>query len=215
MLTDAFFDQLSVCDNDSEILMKLIKMIDPSTDEGAFMQAVEGQFGGIMGLFGASYSKLVKNNAVGENLAILIKYMQIILIRTIKTKIRNKDLISNITQLYDYLLFKNYASQQEKIIIFLLNSKNFLLKEEIISTGTPNNVMFYPQTVIRHVIENSATSFILVHNHPSGDPSPSNDDVIQTRELQKVCKMLAINFHDHIIVGDMDTYSMRKNTILQ
>jgi len=215
MLTDAFFDQLSVCDNDHEILVKFIKLIDPSTNEGAFRHAVENQFGGLMGLFAASYSKLARNNAVGENLAILIKYMQIILLRTMKNKIRNRDLISNISHLTEYLLLRNNSCSLERLEIFLLNSKNFLLKEEIIATGTTNGVIFHPSSIIKQIIDNSASSFILVHNHPSGDPSPSSEDVFQTRELNKICEMLSITFHDHIIVGDTNIYSMKANGIIQ
>jgi len=214
MLTDAFFDQLSVCDNDHEILVKFIKLIDPSADEGAFTHALESQFGGIMGLFAASYSKLARNNAVGENLAILIKYMQIILLRTMKTKIRNRDLISNISHLKEYLLLRNNSCSLERLEIFLLNSKNVLLKEEIIATGTTNGVIFHPSDIIRHIINCSASSFILVHNHPSGDPSPSSEDIFQTRELNKICKMLSITFHEHIIVGEANTYSMKANGII-
>ncbi len=213
MLTDAFFDQLSVCDNDEEVLVSLIKKIDPSACESAFLEAVNNSFGGLVGLFNTKYSALSRNNAIGANLAEIIKYMQIILMRTMKEKIRHRDLISNMKQLNEYLLFRNLASNQERLIIFMLNSRNFLLREEIISVGTTNSVIFHPQTIIRTIIDGGASAFILVHNHPSGDPSPSLCDIEQTVELKKICDLLSITFHDHIIVGEFDTFSMRSNKI--
>lgn len=215
MMNDAFFEQLGVCDNDQEILLKFIKLIAPTTDEGAFTHALDSQFGGIMGLFAASYTKLARNNAVGENLAAIIKYTQLILMRTMKMKIRNRDLISNMSQLNEYLLFRNHSYPLERLEIFLMNSKNFLLKEEIVSSGTTNGILFHPTSIIKHIVDNNASSFILVHNHPSGDPSPSPEDIYQTRELNNICRMLSITFHDHIIVGDSITYSMRFHGIIE
>ena len=215
MLSDSFFDQISVCDNDQEILMKLIKMITPDVDEGAFSHAVEHQFGGIMGIFSANYSKLAKNNAIGETLASFIKYMQVIFARTLRAKIRNRDIIKNISQLYEYLLFKNHTLCEERLTILLLNSRNHLIREEIVANGTANRVIFHHQMIIRHIVDSSATAFILVHNHQSGDPTPSQDDIEHTQELNEICNKLSISFHDHIIVGDGYTYSMRENRLFK
>lgn len=210
MLSDSYFDQLNTCDNDVEILTRLIKILVPSLDDSQFSDAVENTFNGIHGILSANYSKLKANNAVGENVAICLKYIQSVLLRTLKYNIRNKDLINNISDLNNYLLAKMPSLKDEFLFIFLMNSKNYLIKEEIISSGTTNEILFHPMSIIKKIVDANASSFILVHNHPSGCTKPSRHDIESTIALNDICNMLSISFHDHVIVGGDQILSMRQ-----
>jgi DNA repair protein RadC len=97
----------------------------------------------------------------------------------------------------------------EQFRILFLDKKNRLIADEVQQTGTVDHTPVYPREVIKRALELSATAVILVHNHPSGDPSPSSADVRMTREIADIAKSLGITLHDHIIVGKSGHVSLR------
>jgi DNA repair protein RadC len=102
----------------------------------------------------------------------------------------------------------------EQFRILFLDKKNRLIADEVRQTGTVDHTPVYPREVIRRSLELSATALILVHNHPSGDPSPSSADVQMTRAISDVAKPLGITVHDHIIIGKSGHVSMRALKLL-
>lgn len=126
----------------------------------------------------------------------------------------HRPVIKNIALLFDYLRISLAHEQSEQMRILHLNCKNALLKDELHCRGTFNHVPVYPREVIKSVLEVGAGAVILVHNHPSGDPNPSQDDIDMTRRLATVLNQISVKLHDHIIVGRSRCESMRELGLL-
>jgi len=212
-MTDSYFDHLCICDNDFEVLAELAAMALPSLDRTEFVRSLEANSSNLPALLSSSFTSLRSNNHIGERGAVFFKYIHILLQRIFKAQIRDRDIINSMSDLNRYLLAKMPSLSQEQLLIFLLDSKNHLIREEIIGHGITNRVFFHPQTIIKKILDVSASAFILVHNHTSGDPQPSPDDIAETLELVAICKKLSIYFHDHIIVGKDRVISMRGSGI--
>lgn len=110
--------------------------------------------------------------------------------------------------LLDYCAF-SVRGPIERFHVLYLDRKNRIIADELLSTGTVDHVPVYPREVIRRALMLNACALILVHNHPSGDPAPSEADITMTKEIEKGCKVFGITLHDHIIVGGNTELSLR------
>jgi DNA repair protein RadC len=115
--------------------------------------------------------------------------------------VRKRRLLSSWSALLDYCRTAMAYEEREQFRILFLDKKNQLLADEVQQTGTVDHTPVYPREVIRRALELSATAVILVHNHPSGDPTPSRADIEMTRTIIDVGKPLGIAVHDHLIIG--------------
>ena len=109
---------------------------------------------------------------------------------------------NNSSQVYTYYMPKFYGLKKEKFLCTLLDTKNKVFKETTVSEGTLTSSLVHPREVFRYAIKEAAASVLFVHNHPSGDPSPSRDDIDITKRLIETGKIIGINVLDHIIIGD-------------
>ncbi|MBI4698302.1 MAG: DNA repair protein RadC [Nitrospirae bacterium] len=114
----------------------------------------------------------------------------------------------NSKEVYDYFMPKFYGLKKEKFICTLLDTKNRVFKETVVSEGTLTFSPVHPREVFRYAIKEAAASVLFVHNHPSGDPAPSRDDIEITKRLVETGKIIGINVMDHIIIGDNRYSSM-------
>jgi DNA repair protein RadC len=105
-------------------------------------------------------------------------------------------------------------ARTEQFRVLFLDNRNRLLADEVLGQGTVNHTPVYPREVVKRALELHATAIILVHNHPSGDPSPSREDIEMTREIKQAAATLSILLHDHIIVGNGQWLSFRKAELL-
>ena len=133
------------------------------------------------------------------------KFMEVVLHEPLK----ERPILNDLKKVYDYLMAMMAHNTNEEVRILLLNNKNALLIDEVHSRGTVNHVPIYPREVAKRVFEVGACAVILVHNHPSGDPTPSKDDIEMTLRLQELLDRCDVRFHDHIIVGRVRCVSMR------
>lgn len=209
-MSDSYFEHLNTCDNDSEVLARLLKLAIPELDEIRFARIVEREFNGLNALLAARYSKIKEKCELSDHGAIFLKYVQSIVLRTFKSALKQKNLNSCISELYSYLILKSAYLDDECLFLLLLNSNNYLIKEEIVATGAPNFVLSHPALIIKKIMDASATSIILVHNHPGGNPRPSKTDIDSTIELDDICRALSITFHDHLIVTESHILSMKQ-----
>ena len=131
--------------------------------------------------------------------------MKVVLRQPAEDYVRLRDL----HELYEYLRLSLAHEQQEVVRLLFLNSKNALLKDELHSRGSINHTPVYPREIVRRVIELNANALIIVHNHPSGDPQPSSEDVGMTKLLSRVLNDIGVKLHDHIIVGGSRCESLR------
>jgi len=156
---------------------------------------------GLDKLFECSLKELQKIKGIGPS-----KAMQILTIAELQKRAsQSKKPIKRITNakdVFDLFHDKLKDEKQEHFIVLMLNSKNNIIGEQLVSKGTLDAALIEPREVFRSAIKNSASKVILVHNHPSGDPSPSEEDIGVTKKLIEAGKLVDINVLDHVIVGD-------------
>ena len=119
----------------------------------------------------------------------------------LKSELRDKQVLASWSAVIDYCHAAMAYEDREQFRILFLDKRNQLIADEVQQTGTVDHTPVYPREVIKRALEHGATAIILVHNHPSGDPSPSSADVQMTRQINDIAKPLNITVHDHIIIG--------------
>jgi len=131
---------------------------------------------------------------------------------TIK-KIKNKT-IENPNDVVNLLFPKLFGNKKEKLICLLLNSRMGLISKSVVSIGTLDSSVIHPREIFKEAITKSAAGIILVHNHPSGDSTPSEEDIEITKNLIKAGKILGIKLVDHVIISDNGYFSFKENNLL-
>jgi DNA repair protein RadC len=161
-------------------------------------------------VLGASPQRLAEVKGLGETSITNLKVIQAVAQRYSRDKIvLDRPVLGSWTALIDYCRSQMAYETKEQFRILFLDKKNQLITDEVQQTGTVDHTPVYPREVIRRTLELSATALIMVHNHPSGDPSPSAADVSMTKAIADVAKPLGITLHDHIIIGKNGHVSMK------
>lgn len=186
---------------DYELLELLLFRSIPQRDVKPLAKQLIQHFGSFAEVVGAPFSRLTEVKGVGESVALDLKIVEAALKRTMKGQVARKPVLSSWSSVIDYCRLAMAFAEREQFRILFLDRKNALIADEVQQTGTVDHTPVYPREVMRRALELSATALILVHNHPSGDPTPSGADMRMTRELVDIAKPLGIAIHDHIIVG--------------
>jgi DNA repair protein RadC len=186
---------------DYELLELLLFRSIPQRDVKPLAKQLIQHFGSFAEVVGAPLSRLREVKGVGESVALDLKIVEAALRRTMKGQVAKKPVLSSWSSVIDYCRLAMAFAEREQFRILFLDRKNALIADEVQQTGTVDHTPVYPREVMRRALELSATALILVHNHPSGDPTPSGADMRMTRELVDIAKPLGIAIHDHIIVG--------------
>ena len=140
----------------------------------------------------------------------LLKIVRVAVKMTLREPLEDRPVIGSASALMDYLSVTMRHEATEATRVLFLDRKNALIKDEILHRGTVDHTPLYPREVLRRVIETGASAIILVHNHPSGDPSPSKGDIAMTKELIAALGTIGGVLHDHVIVGRNRELSFRK-----
>ncbi|MBD9510071.1 DNA repair protein RadC [Ensifer sp. ENS10] len=186
---------------DYEILEMLLFRLIPRKDTKPIAKALISRFGTLAGVFGAPIALLQEVNGIGEAVALDLKLISTIGHRTLKSELRQKHLLSSWSAVIDYCHAAMAYETKEQFRILFLDKRNTLIADEVQQTGTIDHTPVYPREVVKRALELSATAIILVHNHPSGDPTPSRADIDMTKLIVETAKPLGIAVHDHIIIG--------------
>jgi DNA repair protein RadC len=195
---------------DYELLELALQLVIPRKDTKGLAKTLLREFGSFSGVFNASEARLAKIKGLGETSIAHIKVIQAVAARFGRDRIdAEQPILSSWSQLIDYCRSQMAFQSIEQFRILFLDKKNRLIADEVQQTGTVDHTPVYPREVIKRSLELSATALILVHNHPSGDPSPSSADVRMTREISDIAKPLGITLHDHIIIGKSGHASLR------
>lgn len=195
---------------DYELLELALQLVIPRKDTKAMAKTLLREFGSFSAVFNADEGRLMKIDGLGETTVAHIKVIQAVAARFGRDRINpDKPLLSSWTQLIDYCRSQMAYESIEQFRILFLDKKNRLIADEVQQVGTVDHTPVYPREVIRRALELSATALILVHNHPSGDPTPSSADVRVTRDIVEAAKPLGITLHDHIIIGKSGHASLR------
>ncbi len=186
---------------DYELLEVLLFRAIPRSDTKPVAKALLERFGSVAEVLGAPEQLLCEIKGVGKAVAFDLKLYAAAASRMTKGEIRGREVLSSWSQVLDYCRTSMAYEAREQFRILFLDKKNALIADEVQQTGTIDHTPVYPREVMRRALELSATAIILVHNHPSGDPTPSRTDVEMTKTIIEIAKPLGISVHDHIIIG--------------
>ena len=194
---------------DYEILELLLFRLIPRRDTKPIAKALIDRFGSLAGVFGAPAALLQEIKGVGETVALDLKLISAISHRTLKSELKGKQVLSSWSSVIQYCHAAMAHETREQFRILFLDKRNALIADEVQGRGTVDHTPVYPREVVRRALELSATALILVHNHPSGDPTPSRADIDMTKTIIDTAGPLGITVHDHIIIGKNGHVSFR------
>lgn len=200
-LRSRFRDGGDVALADYEILELLLFRLIPRRDTKPIAKALLARFQTLAGVLGAPPALLQEVKGVGETVALDLKLIANVAQRMLKSELREKQVLSSWSSVIDYCHAAMAYETTEQFRILFLDKRNVLIADEIQGRGTVDHTPVYPREVVKRALELSATALILVHNHPSGDPTPSRADIDMTRTIVETAKPLGITVHDHIIIG--------------
>ncbi|MDP3895428.1 MAG: DNA repair protein RadC [Mesorhizobium sp.] len=186
---------------DYEILELLLFRFVPRADTKPRAKALLDRFGSLAEVLGAPAHLLAEVKGIGPAVAFDLKLVASAAERMLQGKIRGRQVLSSWSQVIDYCRAAMAFEPREQFRILFLDKKNALIADEVQQTGTVDHTPVYPREVVRRALELSATAIILVHNHPSGDPTPSRADIEMTKTIADTARPLGIALHDHIIIG--------------
>lgn len=194
---------------DYELLELLLFGARPRGDVKPLAKRLLKHFGDFKSVLCADPNELRKVEDVGEAVVCLLKSVEESAQRLIKAPEQEKPVIQSWTALLDYCRIAMGNNKVEEFRILFLNHKNKLIKDEVQQRGTVNHTPVYPREVIKRALELGASSIIIAHNHPSGDPTPSKADIDMTKKIIEAAKAVNIAVHDHLIVCEDSHYSFK------
>jgi DNA repair protein RadC len=186
---------------DYEMLELVLMRVIPRRDVKPLAKQLIARFGSYAEVLSAPAALLREIKGVGEAVVTDFKVIRASAQRLAQKRVAQQPVLSSWSSVIDYCRAAMAFSQVEQFRILFLDKRNALIADELQQTGTVDHTPVYPREVVKRALEHSATAIILVHNHPSGDPTPSGADIAMTRQISDVLKPLGIALHDHIIVG--------------
>jgi len=186
---------------DYELLELVLFRAIPMRDVKPLAKDLIEEFGSFAEVIAAPIERLTKVKGLGEAAATDLKIVQAVASRMTQGAVKKRDMLSSWPMVLDYCRTNLAFDHKESFHILFLDKRNQLIKGETQQTGTVDHTPVYPREVVKRALELSATAVILVHNHPSGDPTPSRADIDMTQAIIEVARPLGIAVHDHLIVG--------------
>jgi DNA repair protein RadC len=186
---------------DYELLELLLFRAIPRRDVKPLAKSLIDRFGSFGATIAADPTRLREVPSVTDTVVSEFKIVQAAALKLSQAKIMDRPALSSWAALIDYCNASMAYNDTEQFRILFLDRKNVLIADEIQQKGTIDHTPVYPREVVKRALELSASSFILVHNHPSGDPTPSQADIDMTRQIVDSAKPLGISVHDHLVIG--------------
>lgn len=194
---------------DYELLELILFGAIPRRDVKPLAKELLQKFGGLGEVFNASPERLSAECGLGPTAIATLRAVGAASTRLLRDKTRKMPVLGSWQAVLDYLTVALRYEKIEQFRILFLDTKNCLIADEAQQHGTVNHTPVYPREVVRRALELHASSIIMVHNHPSGNPSPSRADIAMTGEVETALKAVGISLHDHIIIGQTDHTSLR------
>ena len=186
---------------DYELLEMILFRVFPRGDTKPIAKRLLAKFGTFSEVVSATPERLKEVEGIGDRAVVELKLIQAAAERLAKRQILDKPALSSWAQVLDYLRIAQGYEVREQFRILFLDKKNNLIADEVQGRGTVDHTPVYVREVVKRALELSATALILVHNHPSGDPTPSRADIDMTKQIADAARPLGVSIHDHIIVG--------------
>jgi DNA repair protein RadC len=193
--------------HDYEVIELLLTLGTPRKDCKAAAKEALKTFGGLPGVLEASIGELCEVYGIGPKNVLGIKLAKAVADRYLERRLTGKDPLKNSKDLFDYLQHAIGDKGRECFEVLFLDAKNRVIKAETLFQGTLTASAVYPREVIHAALTHRAAALIFAHNHPSGEPEPSADDVALTRRLVYACRAMGITVHEHLIIGNNTYYS--------
>jgi DNA repair protein RadC len=195
-------------------MLEIVLFALPRRDTKSLARALLTQFGSFARVIAAPVQELLAVEGLGEAGAAALKSVQAAALRLIRAEVIDRPVLTNWDRLMTYLNAAMSRERVEQFRVLFLDNRNRLLADEAQQRGTVNHTPVYPREVAKRALELHATALILVHNHPSGDPTPSAEDIAMTREIKAATAALSIVLHDHVVVGNGRWLSFRTEGLL-
>jgi len=186
---------------DYELLELVLFRLIPRRDVKPIAKELLKRFGTFAEVLAAPSARLMEVDGIGETVVTDLKVVEAAARRLVKGDVAKRQVLSSWTSVIDYCRAAMAFMDKEQFRLLFLDKRNGLIADEVQQSGTVDHTPVYPREVVKRALELSASALILVHNHPSGDPTPSPADIKMTREIMEIAKPLGITVHDHIIVG--------------
>ncbi|MGD0108081.1 MAG: DNA repair protein RadC [Rhodopila sp.] len=199
---------------DHEMLEMILFIALPRRDTKPIARDLLTRFRTFGGVVGAPVAELLAVEGLGEAGAAAMKLVQAAALRMMRQEVASQPVLSTWDRLTDYLTAAMGQERTEQFRVLFLDGRNKLIADEVQGQGTINHAPAYPREVVRRCLELHATAVILAHNHPSGEPTPSREDVALTTEIARAASTMGITVHDHIIVGRGKWLSFRAEKLL-
>jgi DNA repair protein RadC len=187
--------------SDYELLELLLFRALPRTDVKPLAKSLLEKFGSFAEVIAAPDSRLAEVKGLGHASATELKIVHAAASRLLRGAVKKRPVLSSWSTVLDYCRTAQAFADREQFRVLFLDKRNQLIADEIQQVGTVDHTPVYPREVVKRALELAASAIILVHNHPSGDPTPSRADIQMTQQIIAVAQPLGISVHDHIIVG--------------
>jgi len=194
---------------DHELVEYLLALAIPRRDTKPLAKQLLAEYGGIGGLLTADWQSLSRVPGLGETSIAALKVAQAAALRLMSSHVAQQPVLASWQALLDYLYADMAHLTVERVRVLHLNTRNMLIRDENMGDGSVDQAAIYTREVIRRALELGSSSLILVHNHPSGAPQPSRQDIDITRHIVDAGRPLGISVHDHIIIGADGHASLR------
>lgn len=199
---------------DYELLELVLFRSIPRRDVKPLARALLDQFGDLNRVLSAPTEQLAAVKGIGDAVITDLKILEAAAHRMARARVMHRHVLSSWDALLDYCHTSMAHRETEQFRVLYLDAKNTLIADEEQAKGTVNHVPVYPREVAKRALLLNATALILVHNHPSGDPTPSQADIDMTAQIQSACGALGLTLHDHLIIGKSRELSFRSEGYL-
>ncbi|KAF8818358.1 RadC family protein [Rickettsia endosymbiont of Cardiosporidium cionae] len=213
-LKEKFLHSDTTTIQDYELIELLLFNSFPRKDVKPLAKTLVNNFGSIRKLLTTDIHKIMTIKGINLSFCINLKIIQTIIFRALKEDIIKQNILSSWGALLDYLKFAMGNLEIEQFRVLFLNKQNILISDEVVAEGTIDQTPVYPREIIKRALFHGAGAIILVHNHPGGNPKPSETDIDMTDTLIESCKMLNINIHDHVIIASNKYFSFKDNMLI-
>ena len=198
---------------DYEMLELLLFQANPRGDVKPLAKQLLEHFGSFADVISADEQRL-REFSDSDSLVRVLKIVHAAALRLMQGKVLGQQVLSSWSSLLDYCHAAMAYSKKEQFRILFVDNKNVLIRDEVQQHGTVNHTPVYPREVMKRAMELSAAAIILVHNHPSGDPTPSRQDIDLTKQIVEAGRPLNVAVHDHVVIGRGKTVSFRQLGLL-
>ena len=199
---------------DHELLEMVLFLALPRRDTKPIARALLSRFGSFAASISAPLPDLRAIEGLGDAGAAALKLVQAGAHRLVRAEVKQNPVLADWPRLMDYLGALLSREPTEQFRVLFLDARNRLIADEAQGRGTVNHTPVYPREVVKRALELHAAAIILVHNHPSGDPAPSRDDVTMTKAIARAAEALSVVLHDHVIVGNGKWFSFRQQGLI-